>query len=506
MPTRRGMTPTSWRRRKAPTTQPMPPHGEGDWPVDVSLDLALPREETPPTPTAARNPCRWPRRLPNPSRCPGPTRRRCPSRPSPPRRHRRLPAPAVAPAPKPHAATGLRPPPPRPHDATPPRNQHRSAHATPRPTRRPRWNRRHSTSRTSMRTPKRRGSPCAMPDWRATARTPPCRPAAASSRRCSSIRPRVAATRTAARATATAAPPAASSSSPFGAWPPAAGGACAAARAARPAAVAQRSRCRADASHAGARAALAGAARPGALHGGAADRRVVGGTLDHRQPARRDAATAARRDAGGARAKPAPAPHRLPRHRLPRRRRLPRPTGARRSPPAAPAARAWALLGHPSRARGALVDELIRLVATPAGVALRAPAANEPPALTLMRTDALIAARAANTPLQVVAPLYNEQVQVLVRTDARWDYVREIRGLRLNIGPRRRRTGAHRARAVPAAVRHRAARRAGQRTRPRRRAERAAAARQPDRRDRGGVGVADRIPIATRCAARWCAS
>ena len=81
-----------------------------------------------------------------------------------------------------------------------------------------------------------------------------------------------------------------------------------------------------------------------------------------------------------------------------------------------------------------LVDELIRRVATPAGITLRAPAANEPPVLTLMRTDALLAARAANTPLQIVAPLYSEQVQVLVRTDARWDYVREIRGLRLNIG------------------------------------------------------------------------
>ena len=31
--------------------EPVPPHGEGDWPVDVSLDLALPaREVTPPTP------------------------------------------------------------------------------------------------------------------------------------------------------------------------------------------------------------------------------------------------------------------------------------------------------------------------------------------------------------------------------------------------------------------------------------------------------------------------
>ena len=55
--------------------------------------------------------------------------------------------------------------------------------------------------------------------------------------------------------------------------------------------------------------------------------------------------------------------------------------------------------------------------------------------LALRRTDALLAARGAGaTPLQVVAPLFIEQIQVVVRNDARWDYVREIRGLRLNIG------------------------------------------------------------------------
>jgi hypothetical protein len=81
-----------------------------------------------------------------------------------------------------------------------------------------------------------------------------------------------------------------------------------------------------------------------------------------------------------------------------------------------------------------LIDELIRRVATPAGITLRAPQSNEPAALTLMRTDALQAAHAARTPLQVVGPLYSEQIQVLVRTDARWDFVREIRGLRLNVG------------------------------------------------------------------------
>jgi hypothetical protein len=105
-------------------------------------------------------------------------------------------------------------------------------------------------------------------------------------------------------------------------------------------------------------------------------------------------------------------------------------------PPVAPAPPPGLAMVWPPDAGAAspLVDELIRRVATPAGIVLRAPAPNEPAALTLMRADALLAARAASTPLQVVAPLYTEQVQVLVRTDARWDYVREIRGLRLNIG------------------------------------------------------------------------
>ena len=173
--------------------EPMPPHGEGDWPVDVSLDLALPAgEETPPTPQlpepmpvaapfAESEPMPWPDEVSLPEsaltaapppalpvrRCAGacaalcagawPRARRC-RRPHPCHRHRH-------------------------------QHPHRSAHATPRPTRRPRWNRPHSTSRTSMRAPKPRGLPCAMPGWRATARRPPCRPVAASSRRCSSIRP-----------------------------------------------------------------------------------------------------------------------------------------------------------------------------------------------------------------------------------------------------------------------------------------------------------------------------
>jgi hypothetical protein len=82
-----------------------------------------------------------------------------------------------------------------------------------------------------------------------------------------------------------------------------------------------------------------------------------------------------------------------------------------------------------------MFEALTRQIAAPAGLDLRPAAPGDTPLLTLRRTDALLAARGAGAaPLQVVAPLFTEQVQVVVRNDARWDYVREIRGLRLNIG------------------------------------------------------------------------
>jgi hypothetical protein len=136
---------------------------------------------------------------------------------------------------------------------------------------------------------------------------------------------------------------------------------------------------------------------------------------------------------------PTPAPNAPPQARAP----APAPGPAAPAPgPAAPAAPSAApsralMLALPADAGSALplVDELIRRVAAPAGIELRTTVGNQAAPLALLRTDALLEARAANAgPLQVVAPLYSEQIQVLVRTDARWDYVREIRGLRLNIG------------------------------------------------------------------------
>jgi hypothetical protein len=116
----------------------------------------------------------------------------------------------------------------------------------------------------------------------------------------------------------------------------------------------------------------------------------------------------------------------------------PAPQATAPAPATAPGATPRALsvaLPPDSGSAAALVDELIRRVAAPAGLELVMASANQPAMLTLMRPDALLAARAANgPPLQVVAPLYSEQIQVMVRTGARWDYVREIKGLRLNIG------------------------------------------------------------------------
>ncbi|HSW23696.1 MAG TPA: TAXI family TRAP transporter solute-binding subunit, partial [Burkholderiaceae bacterium] len=82
------------------------------------------------------------------------------------------------------------------------------------------------------------------------------------------------------------------------------------------------------------------------------------------------------------------------------------------------------------------IDELVREVAAPAGVALSVVPPQAEATLAIWRHDALLAARGSQSPsLRVLAPLFSEQVQIVVRNDAPWDYLREIKGLRLNIGP-----------------------------------------------------------------------
>jgi len=84
----------------------------------------------------------------------------------------------------------------------------------------------------------------------------------------------------------------------------------------------------------------------------------------------------------------------------------------------------------------ALIDEFVREVAAPAGVALSVLPPDAEATLAVWRHDALLAARGSQSPpLRVLAPLFSEQIQIVVRNDAAWDYAREIKGLRLNIGP-----------------------------------------------------------------------
>jgi hypothetical protein len=84
----------------------------------------------------------------------------------------------------------------------------------------------------------------------------------------------------------------------------------------------------------------------------------------------------------------------------------------------------------------ALIDELVRQVAAPAGVALSVVPPHAEATLAVWRHDALLAARGSRSPpMRVLAPLFSEQIQFVVRSDTPWDYAREIKGLRLNIGP-----------------------------------------------------------------------
>jgi len=104
--------------------------------------------------------------------------------------------------------------------------------------------------------------------------------------------------------------------------------------------------------------------------------------------------------------------------------------------PALPARRSLAVALSPEAgSASAMLDELARTVAAPAGIAFPAAGASEPAALSVLRTDALQAMRGSGAPpLRIIAPLFGEQIQVIVRTDAPWDYVHQIKSLRLNVG------------------------------------------------------------------------
>jgi hypothetical protein len=114
----------------------------------------------------------------------------------------------------------------------------------------------------------------------------------------------------------------------------------------------------------------------------------------------------------------------------------PAPAPPRVAAPALPPSQALTMaLPIDGGAAAPMIDELVRRVAAPAGITLNVIAADAAATLAIWRHDALAAARARSSPqLRLLAPLFTEQIQVIVRNDAPWDYLREIKGLRLNIG------------------------------------------------------------------------
>lgn len=110
------------------------------------------------------------------------------------------------------------------------------------------------------------------------------------------------------------------------------------------------------------------------------------------------------------------------------------PTAAR-APAAAPGIALAVSLPPDAGSAPPLLAELARAVAAPAGITLKPVAGGGAAPLAVWRADMLQAARSAPaTPVRVLSPLFTEQIQVLVRTDARWDYLSELRGLRIGIG------------------------------------------------------------------------
>jgi len=104
---------------------------------------------------------------------------------------------------------------------------------------------------------------------------------------------------------------------------------------------------------------------------------------------------------------------------------------------AAPAALALEVTLPPdSGAARTLIDELARRVAAPAGVGLSVAAPDKSGAATILRADALPAARDSSPPSgpRRLLPVWREQVQVVVNADGRWRFLHQLRGAHLNIG------------------------------------------------------------------------
>ena len=166
-------------------------------------------------------------------------------------------------------------------------------------------------------------------------------------------------------------------------------------------------------------------------HGDAADR-IIAQTLGSRTPA--EAAPVVTRP--GATPAVSPVPHPAAKSAV---QSAAQPVPARAEAPAVAAPAALALevtLPPDSGAARTLIDELARRVAAPAGIGLSVAAPDKPGAATILRADALPAARdsSASSGPRRLLPVWREQVQVVVNADGRWRFLHQLRGAHLNIG------------------------------------------------------------------------
>lgn len=167
-----------------------------------------------------------------------------------------------------------------------------------------------------------------------------------------------------------------------------------------------------------------------ARHGDVADR-IIAQTLGGRS-----AADAARLATGTGATGPAPAVGPQPRAAVPSPAVL---APARVQVPAVAAPAPLTLeVTLPSDSGGAraLIDELSRRVAAPAGIVLTVAASDKPAAAAILRADALPAAREPSpgaAPRRLL-PVWREQVQVVVNADGRWRFLHQLRGAHLNVG------------------------------------------------------------------------
>lgn len=120
------------------------------------------------------------------------------------------------------------------------------------------------------------------------------------------------------------------------------------------------------------------------------------------------------------------------------------PHADRAGPPTTPSTLAALDIAVESENKGtvpALAAELVAAVSSNAGVKATAVTALSPVAsvapVSIVRYDALqdTALRGDSPPIRVIAPLYTEEVYVVVRADSPLQHLHQLRGRRINVGP-----------------------------------------------------------------------